>query len=85
MGLGIQPYNAMATKSLKYEMPRRRAILTDSERELLEKEEKTDRHYQAVSRVRRKINEELTRDVEILEENHSDLLEELREVVCETD
>ncbi|WP_227357368.1 hypothetical protein [Haladaptatus salinisoli] len=66
-------------------MPRRRAILTDSERELLEKEEKTDRHYQAVSRVRRKINEELTRDVEILEENHSDLLEELREVVCETD
>ena len=58
-------------------------MLTDTERELLEGDEKSDRYYQAVSRIRRKINEELTEDVQILEENHSELLKELREVMCE--
>ncbi len=58
-------------------------MLTDTERELLDAEEKSDRYYQAVSRVRRKINEELSTDIEILEENHPQLLEELQEVVCE--
>jgi len=63
----------------------RRALLTDRERELIEGEENTDENlqYQAVSRVRRKIEEELTTDVEILRENHPELYEELREVVCE--
>ena len=64
-------------------MARRRALLTDTERELLESGEKSDRYYQAVSRVRRKINEELTDDLEILEESDSDLLNELHEVVCD--
>jgi septal ring factor EnvC (AmiA/AmiB activator) len=73
----------MALKAEKQEMARRRAMLTDTERELLESDEKTDRYYQAVSRVRRKINEELSTDIEILEENHPELLEELKEVVCE--
>lgn len=58
-------------------------MLTDTERELLDADEKSDRYYQAVSRVRRKINEELTEDVRLLEENHSELLDELREVVCD--
>lgn len=58
-------------------------MLTDTERELLDDEEKPDRYYQAVSRVRRKINEELVEDVGILEQNHPELLEELREVICE--
>ena len=58
-------------------------MLTDTERELLDSGEKSDRYYQAVSRIRRKINEELTEDVRLLEENHPELLEELREVVCE--
>ena len=65
------------------QMARRRALLTDTERELLEGDEKSDRYYQAVSRVRRKINEELTEDIEILTESDNDLLEELQDVVCE--
>ena len=73
----------MALKAEKQEMARRRAMLTDTERELLESDEKTDRYYQAVSLVRRKINEELSTDIEILEENHPELLEELKQVVCE--
>lgn len=73
----------MALKAEKQEMARRRAILTDTERELLESDKKTDRYYQAVSRIRRKINKELSTDIEILEENHPELLEELKEVVCE--
>ena len=64
-------------------MARRRALLTDTERELLESEAKSDRYYQAVSRVRRKISEELTEDVALLEEHHPELLAELEEVVCE--
>lgn len=63
----------------------RRALLTDRERELIEREEGSDDdlRYQAVSRVRRKIEEELTTDVELLEEHHPQLYEELQEVVCE--
>ena len=57
-------------------------MLTDTERELLDADEKSDRYYQAVSRIRRKINEELTEDIRLLDENHPELLEELREVVC---
>ncbi|MDB2243027.1 hypothetical protein [Halorubrum ezzemoulense] len=60
-------------------------MLTDTERELLESDEKSDRYYQAVSRVRRKIDEELTDDIRLLEENHPELLTELREIVCEDD
>ena len=58
-------------------------MLTDTERELLDADEKSDRYYQAVSRIRRKINEELTEDIRPLEENHPELLEELREAACE--
>lgn len=67
------------------EMGRRRALLTDRERELLasEKEEEREYRYQAASRIRNKIHEELTDDIEILSEHHPELLDELREVVCE--
>jgi hypothetical protein len=63
----------------------RRALLTDRERELIEggEDAQDDLRYQAVSRVRRKINEELTTDVELLREHHPDLYDELRETVCE--
>lgn len=63
----------------------RRALLTDRERELIEGGDNVDDdlRYQAISRVRRKINDELTTDVEILREAHPDLYFELREVVCE--
>ena len=41
------------------------------------------RRYEAVSRVRGRVNDELTTDIELLEEHHPELLDELREVVCE--
>lgn len=43
----------------------------------------TDRQVdQSVYRVRLRINEELARDIEVLEDHRPDLLEELRDVVC---
>jgi hypothetical protein len=64
-------------------MGRKRALLTDTERELLDSDNGSDRYYQAVSRIRRKVNEEFPEDVELLRENHPQLLEELQEVVCD--
>lgn len=60
--------------------------MTDRERELIEGESENneDLRYQAVSRVRRKVKEELPEDVEILREHHPTLYEELRETVCES-
>jgi hypothetical protein len=67
------------------EMARRRALLTDRERELIQGKEEVDENYryQAISRVRNKVQDELPTDVEILKEHHPTLLNELREVVCE--
>lgn len=66
-------------------MTKTRALITDREREQLAGEDSQQRKYEATSRVRRRIQEELTKDVETLEEHHPELLEELREVVCSTD
>lgn len=63
-------------------MARSRALITEREREHIAGEHGDDRKYEAVSRVRSRIRDELSTDVEVLEENHPDLLEELREVVC---
>lgn len=76
--------------SMKNEAPKRmaktRALLTDTDRKYISGEEgDEDRRYQSASRIRRRIQEELPHDVEILEEHHPDLLEELREVVCDDD
>lgn len=64
-------------------MAKTRALLTETEREQIAGEHGDDRRYQAVSRIRSRINDELTTDVEMLRENHPDLYIELREVVCE--
>lgn len=62
-----------------------RALLTDGERRHISGESGNEqRKYESVSRVRSRIEQELTSDIEILEEHHPELLEELREVVCET-
>ena len=66
-------------------MTRRRALLTDRERELIADPEIEDDRYVAVSRVRTKIQEELPEDVELLKEHHPGLFEELLEIVCEED
>lgn len=64
-------------------MARTRALLTETEREKIAGEGEDQRRYEAVSRVRRRVKDELTTDVEILAEHHPELLEELREVVCD--
>jgi len=64
-------------------MARTRALLTERDRELLANEEAGNRRYQAISEIRSRINEELETDVEVLAEHHPELLEELREAVCE--
>ena len=64
-------------------MARTRALLTERDRELLADEQNESRRYQAISEVRSRINEELTKDVQVLEEHHPELLKELRDVVCE--
>jgi len=60
-----------------------RALLTETEREQIAHEHGKDRRYQATSRVRRRIDEELSRDVTVLREHHPELLAELQEVVCD--
>lgn len=64
-------------------MAKQRALITETEREQLAGEHGDQRKYEATSRIRRRINEEMATDVEVLEEYNPDLLEELREVVCE--
>lgn len=60
-----------------------RALLTDGERRHISGEsDNNQRRYEAVSRVRSRIQSELETDVELLEEHHPELLTELREVVC---
>lgn len=63
-----------------------RGLLTDREREIIQGEADVsdDYRYRVASRIRNKI-ERIENDVSILEEHRTDLLEELREVVCEGD
>jgi hypothetical protein len=72
----------MATSEQR-RMAKTRALLTETEREQIAGEHGRERKYQATARARRRIEDELTRDIEILEEHHPDLLDELRDVVCE--
>lgn len=60
-----------------------RGLLTDREREILEGDAEVTENYRrrVVSRVRTKIDA-VDEDVTILEKNHPQLLEELRENVC---
>jgi hypothetical protein len=60
-----------------------RALLTDREKDYLRGEEGDQRKYEAVSRVRRRIQTVLSEDIDVLEETKPELLEELRSVVCE--
>ena len=66
-------------------MAKSRALITDTEFERISGEANVadSKRYQAVSRVRKRIRDELPRDIEMLEENHPELVEELRTVVCE--
>jgi hypothetical protein len=65
-------------------MGRYRAVMTETDREYISGEGDATEHQvqQSVTRVRSRITDELPRDIEILEAHRPDLLEELREVVC---
>lgn len=66
-------------------MARSRGLITFTERERIADEDgiEDSKRYQAISRVRRRINEVVVEEVDLLREHHPDLLEELREVVCD--
>jgi len=61
-----------------------RAIMTTTDRERITgtAEATDEKRYQAIHRVRSRI-EELEQDAEILEEHHPELYRELREAVCD--
>lgn len=67
------------------DMAKSRGLITDTERERIsgEADVSDSKRYQAISRVRRRIREELPKELELLEEHHPQLLEELRGAVCE--
>jgi NTP pyrophosphatase (non-canonical NTP hydrolase) len=60
--------------------------MTKTDRKQIADQEAVDenKRYQAISRVRSRIQEELTKDVEVLREHHPELYEELKDVVCDT-
>jgi|AntDeeMetagen681_2_1112603.scaffolds.fasta_scaffold00190_3 hypothetical protein len=62
-----------------------RTLMTDRDRKQIARVEgvSDSEHYQAVSRVRRRIRENMAEDIELLREHHQGLLKELRDVVCE--
>ena len=66
-------------------MGRYRAIMTDTDRAYIADEGEPTKHQrqQSVSRVRNRIRNEIPRDIELLAEHRPDLLDELREVVCD--
>jgi len=60
-----------------------RGLLTKGEREYLRGESSDQRMYEARSRFRTRIEEPVAEDVKLLEQHQPELLEELRDVICE--
>lgn len=63
-------------------MARTRALITQTERRQLTGEEGEQRKYEAATRIRSRIEDELSKDVAVLVEHHPGLLAEVRDVVC---
>lgn len=59
-----------------------RALCTETEREYLEGKHGEQRRYEAISRIRSRIEGPLNDDLSYLEEHAPDLAEELRDIVC---
>lgn len=66
-------------------MAKSRALITDTEYDRIsgEADVEDSKRYQAVSRVRKRIRDELPREIDMLQEHHPELLDELRDVVCD--
>lgn len=61
-----------------------RALLTERERKRIAGDaDDKQRRYEAVSRARRRIHEELPDDLKLLEEHHPTLYNELKSVICD--
>jgi len=66
------------------DVARTRALLTENDREVLAGEKgDEDRQRNVRWEVEGRISDEMPEDVAVLAEHHPDLLEELREVVCD--
>jgi len=67
-------------------MSKYRAVMTTTDRERItgESDDPDKKVYESVSRVRSRI-EELEKDAALLEDHHPELLDELREAVCESE
>jgi hypothetical protein len=66
-------------------MARTRALLTKTERQQITGGDTVDesKRYQAISRVRGRIQDELPEDVEVLKQHHPELYHELQDIVCD--
>jgi len=64
-------------------MARGRALLTEYEREAMAGQHSDQRRYEARSRFRSRVQDNLADEIEFLAEEEPDLLDDLREVVCE--
>lgn len=62
-----------------------RALTTETEREYLRGEHGDQRMYEARSRLRARISEQLADDVELFRSEAPGLLEELQAVACDDD
>lgn len=60
-----------------------RAIATETELEYLAGEHGKQRQYEAKSRIKKRIRDQLTRDIEEFDTHEPELNEVLRDVVCE--
>lgn len=73
----------VGSESNPSDMTTGRALTTEREREYLRGEHGDQRMYEAKSRVKRRIQERLVGDMDLFEEEHPDIIDELRDAVCE--
>lgn len=66
------------------QMAKRRALLTDAEREILagERDVKDNYRYSVESRVRTRIRDELAEDVDTLRTHYPEIFDDMADVVC---
>jgi hypothetical protein len=75
----------MTCKPLSKHMATGRALTTESEREYISGKHGEQRRYEAISRVKSRINQPLTEDIKLFKEHAPKLFDELQEAVCEVD
>jgi len=75
--------NNTMSSNKRRSMARVRALITERERDAIAGTETDKQRYEAVSRVRARVHDELVEDMAVLREHHGDLYAEVREVVCD--